>query len=90
MNLASYVNIHKSNIEFNLLMIDCYIFSRDCRLCCIFLAFGRGVMEPFPYNKQASRQLFPVECIITDEKCILTLRDNMTGDIHGKSMKNQL
>ena len=39
-------------------------------------------MKLLPYNKQASSKLFPVGCIITDEKSLLTLSDNDFSDVH--------
>ena len=63
-------------------MTLCYIFSRDRRSCRVLSAFGRSIVKLLPYNKQASSKLFPVGCIITDKKSLLTLRNNEIGDIH--------
>ena len=70
------------SLRFDILMTLCYIFSRDCRSCRVLFAFGRGIVKLLPYNKQASSKLFPVGCVITDEKSLLTLSDNEIGDIH--------
>lgn len=40
------------------------------------------MVKLLPYNKQASSKLFPVGCIITDEKSLLTLSDNELSDVH--------
>ena len=64
------------------LMILCYILSRDCRSCRIFLPFDRGVMELLPHNKQASRKLLPVGSIVANGKSLFTLGNNKIGDIH--------
>ena len=63
-------------------MILCYVFSCDGRFCCVLFAFGRGIVKLLPYNKQASSKLFPVGCIITDKKSLLTLSDNKFSDVH--------
>ena len=70
-------------------MTLCYIFSRDCRSCCVLFAFGRGIVKLLPYNKQAPSELFPVGSIITDEKSFLTLSDNKIGDIHGDLLQDE-
>ena len=69
-------------LGFDILMTLCYIFSRDCRSCRVLFAFGRGIMKLLPYNKQTSSKLFPVGCIVTNEKSLLTLSDDKIGDIH--------
>ena len=63
-------------------MIPSYIFGRNRWSCRILFAFGRGVVELLAYNHQASRKLFPVRCIITDQERLLPLRDDEVGDIH--------
>lgn len=71
-------------------MIPCYIFSRDRMSCRILFGFGRGEVELLPYNKQASGELLPVRCIVTDQKSFLALRDNKSGDIHSDMLKDGL
>ena len=63
---------------------------RDGRSCRIFLAFGGGIVELLPYNKQSPRKLLPVGGIITDEESLLTLGDDEIGDIdiHYKSFQH--
>ena len=71
-------------------MISCYIFSRDRMSCRILFGFGRGEVELLPYNKQASGELLPVRCIVTDQKSFLALRDNKSGDIHSDMLMDGL
>lgn len=71
-------------------MISCYIFSRDRMSCRILFGFGSGEVELLPYNKQASGELLPVRCIVTDQKSFLALRDNKSGDIHSDMLKDGL
>ena len=73
---------YRSSCRVDVLMVLCYIFGRNRRSCNVFFALGRGVVELFPYNEQASRKLLPVGCIIPNQKRFLTLGDNEIRDIH--------
>ena len=76
------MSIYRLKRRIDVLMVLCYILGRDRRSCRILSAFGRSVVELLSYDKQPSRKLFPVSCVVTDQKCLITLKDDKTGDVH--------
>lgn len=84
------MSVCRSSFGVDVLLILCYIFGRNRRSCRVLSAFGRGIAELLPYNKQTSRKLFPVGCVIADQKCLLTLRDNEFGDFHYHLSQDEL
>lgn len=79
-----------SSFMVEVLMISCYIFRGDLRSCRVLFAFSRGIVEFLTYNKQASRKLLPVGCIVTDQERLLTLRGDEIGNIHCKTLMDKL
>lgn len=66
-------------------MVFCNIFRSNQGLCGVLTALRRrrDVIELFSYHQKPARELLSIRAIVTDEKCLVALSYDKSGDVHG-------